>query len=168
MGGLLVRQYVASFRGGSRIDCYISLIDVLNDAILVDDKCGSIAEALFFVEDSVIFHNSSFEITEKWKRDADVLCKTAVGRNTVDADAENLSIGPFEFGDISLIRLQLLRSTTREGQHIEGEHYIFLSFEIAQFHLLTSSAWECEIRCSVTNLQLCLRRARLLRVDDNT
>jgi hypothetical protein len=104
---------------------------VLNDAILVDDKCRSIAEALFFVEDPVVFHHGSFEIAEEWKGHADVLCKSAIGRNAIDADTKNLSVGSFEFGDISLIRLQFFRSTTGEGQDIEGKHYIFLTFEIA-------------------------------------
>lgn len=115
-----MRQYVAGFGGRSRINRYISFIDVLNDAVFVDDKCGSIAEALFFIENSVVFHDSSLEITEQWESDPDVLRETPVGRNAVDADAENLSIGSFEFCDISLIRFQFLRSTTGKSQHIEG------------------------------------------------
>ena len=115
-----MRQYVACFGSGRRINRYISFINVLNDAVFVDNECGSIAEALLFIKNSVVFHHSPFEITQQWKRYADVLRETPVGRNTVDADAENLSIGSFEFGDISLIRLQFFRSTTGEGQHIEG------------------------------------------------
>ena|SRR5882724_219983 len=163
-----MRQYVAGFGSSSRINRYISLVDVLNDAILVNNECGSIAEALFFIKNSVVFHDGSLEITEQWKRNTDVLRETPVGRNTVNTDAENLSIGSFEFGDISLIRLQFFRSTTGKGQHIEGQHYIFLSLEIAQFHLLAGSAWEGEIRRSVTNFQICLRRGRLLRMSNNS
>ena len=126
-----MRQYVACFGSSRGINRHISFINVLNDAVFVYDKCGSIAEALLFIKNAVVFHHSSFEITEQWKRNADVLRETPVGRNAVDADAENLSIGSFEFGDISLIRLQFFRSTTGEGQHIEGQYHIFLSSEIA-------------------------------------
>jgi hypothetical protein len=137
---LFAHEYVACVGGCSRINRHISLIDVLNDAVLVDNKCGPIAEALFFIKDSVVFHYGSLEITEQWKRDTNVLCEAAVGGNAVDTDSKHLGIGSFEFGDISLIRLQFLRSTTSKGQHIEGQHYIFLSLEVAQFHPLAGSA----------------------------
>jgi len=84
------------------------------------NECGSIAEALFFIKNSVVFHYSSLEITQQWKTLHRCPARNAVGRNAVDADPENLSIGSFEFGDISLIRLQFFVSTTGEGQHIEG------------------------------------------------
>ena len=108
-------QYVACFGGSSRINRHISFIDVLNDAVFVDDKCGSIAEALLFIKNPVVFYNGSLEITEQWKSYTDVLRETPVGGNAIDADAENLSIRSFEFGDISLIRLQFFRSTTGKG-----------------------------------------------------
>jgi hypothetical protein len=126
-----MRQYIAGFDGGGWIDRHAAFVDVLNDPVLVDDERGSISEALFFIKNSVIFHHSSLEITEQWKSYPNVLCKTAVGRNAIDADAEDLSLCSFEFGDISLIRLEFFRSTTGEGQHIEGQHHIFLSPEIA-------------------------------------
>ena len=126
-----MRQYVAGFRGGGWIDRHAAFVNVLNDSLLVDDEGGSVAEALFLIKDSVILHHRSLKITEQWKRYTDVLCKTAIGGNAVDADAEDLSFCAFEFGDISLIRLEFSRSTTGEGQHIEGQHHIFLSPEIA-------------------------------------
>jgi len=126
-----MRQDIASFRSGGWIDRDAPFIDVLNDPLFVDDERCSIAEALFFIKDSVVFHHRSLEITEQRKRYADVLCKAAIGGNAVYADAENLSFCSFEFGDISLIRLKFFRSTTGEGQHIEGQHDIFLVPEIA-------------------------------------
>jgi len=163
---LLTHEDVATVSCSRWINRYISFIDVLNDPILIYYKCGSISEPLFFVEDAVLFHHGSFEIAEEWKCDADVLSKTAVGGNTVDADSKNLSVGAFEFGDISLIRLQFLRSTTRKREHIKRQHHIFLSLEIAQFHFLTRSAWKCEVRRRITNLQGSLRWCWLLRAHD--
>jgi hypothetical protein len=78
---------------------------VLNDPVLIDHKRGSIAKALGFVENSVISDHRSFEIAEEWKRHANVLCETFVGGNAIYANAENLCVRAFEFGDISLIRL---------------------------------------------------------------
>ena len=100
----LAHEYVACLGGRSRINRHITFVDVLNDAVFVDNECGSIAEALLFVKETIVFHNGPFEITEEWKGDADVLRETPVGRNTVDANTKHLSIGTFEFCDISLIR----------------------------------------------------------------
>jgi len=162
--GLLVRQNVARFGCGRGINRHISFVDVLNDSVLVDDKRGAISEALLFVKNPVVFDDCSFEIAEERKGDADVLREAAVGRNAVDTNTENLSIVAFEFGDISLIRLQFLRSTTGECQHIKGQHHILFSFEIAEFHFFAGGAGKCEIRRGVANFQSRLRRDRLLRV----
>lgn len=102
-----------------------------NDAFLIDQERGAIAKALLFVEDSIILDDGAFEIAEEWKRNSDLLCKLTVGGNAVYTHAEDLGFGGFEFGDISLIRLQLLRSTTGECQHIDRQHDILLAFEIA-------------------------------------
>jgi len=103
--GFFMHQHVACFGGGGWINRYISFVDVLNDPILIYYKCSSVAEALFFVEDPVVFHHGSFEIAEQWKGNADVLSKAAVGGNAVYTNSKNLRFCSFEFGDISLIRL---------------------------------------------------------------
>jgi len=131
LSGLLVRQYVACFGSGCRIDRYVAFIDVLNDPVLIDYKGSPIPKALRLIEDAIIPHHSSFEIAQQGKRDADVLREAFVGGNTVYTDAENLCFHSFEFGDISLIRLQLLRSTTGKGQNVKSKHYVLLAFEIA-------------------------------------
>jgi hypothetical protein len=135
-----VRQYIARVGSGCGIDRYVSFVDVLNDPVLIDYECGAISETLRFVENAVILHHCSFEIAEEGKSDADVLREAFVSWNAVHAHTENLSIGSFEFGDISLICLQFFRSTTCEGQHVEGQHNILLPLKVAQLHLLTSRA----------------------------
>ena len=131
LSGLLVRQYVACFGSGGGIDRYVAFIDVLNDPVLIDYKGSTIPKALRLIEDAVIPHHSSFEIAQQGKRDADVLREAFVGGNTVYTDAENLRLHSFEFGDISLIRLQLFRSTTGKSQNVKSKHYVLLAFEIA-------------------------------------
>ena len=128
---LLVSQYVAGFGSGSGIDRYTPFIDVLNDPVLIDYKRSTIPKALRLIENAVVPYHSSFEIAQQGKRDADVLREAFVGGNTVYTDAENLCFHSFEFGDISLIRLQLFRSTTGKGQNVKSKHYVLLAFEIA-------------------------------------
>jgi len=128
-----MRQDVARVRGARRIDSHSSFIDVLDEAVFIDDERGAISVAAFFVKYPVISDDCSFEIAQQRKSNAVLFGELAISRDAVHADSENLSVVTFEFGDISLIRLHFLRSTTGEGQHVEGQHDIFLALEIAQF-----------------------------------
>ena len=96
------------------------LVDVPDDAFLVHHERGAIGEAALFVEDSVLLGDGSFEVAKERVSDLKLLGILFVGKPAVNADAENLSVGLLEFGDISLIRLELLRSPAREGQNIKG------------------------------------------------
>jgi hypothetical protein len=129
--GLFASQYVACFGSGGGIDRYVPFIDVLNDPVLIDHKGSTIPKALRLIENPVIPYHSSFEIAEQGKRDADVLREAFVCGNAIYTDAENLRVHSFEFGDISLIRLQLFGSTTGKCQHVKSEHYVLFPFEIA-------------------------------------
>ena len=61
---LLVLQDVTGINNGGRIDRDVAFVDVLNDAFFVDHEGGPIAEALFLVEDTIIFDDGAFEIAE--------------------------------------------------------------------------------------------------------
>jgi hypothetical protein len=78
-----------------------------------------------------------------------------------------LSIGCLEFGDISLICLEFLRSTTSERQYIDREYYVLLAFEIAKFVSLPVSGAQREVRRRITNLQVSFDGRRLLGQCDN-
>ena len=94
-------------------------VDVPDDAFLVHHKCGAVGEPVLTVQDPVFLGDISLKIAEEGISDAQLLGVFLVGETTVDADAENLGVGLLEFGDISLIRLELLRSTPRERQNVE-------------------------------------------------
>ena len=110
-----MRQDIARISRARGIDSYVTFVDVLNNAVLIDYEGGAIAIAALFIENSVIPYNCAFEVAQQWKGDPILFGKFAVGRNAVYAETENLSIRRFEFGDISLIRLHFLRSTTGKG-----------------------------------------------------
>jgi hypothetical protein len=78
---------------------------VLNDSFLVHDERGARAVAAFLVEDAVVADGLAFEIAEERERDLDVFGEARVGGRTVYTDAQNLSFGSVEFGNIRLIRL---------------------------------------------------------------
>ena len=134
-----MRQDVAGVLGAGGIDRYVTFVDVLNDPVLIDHKGGAVSIATLFVKDSIVLHHRSFKIAEQWKRYPVLFGEFAVGRNAVYAETKNLSIVRFEFGDISLIRLHFLRSTTGESQNVEGQHHVFLSLKITELESQASA-----------------------------
>src|ERR1044072_4844041 len=148
-------EYVARVDHSGWIDGDVPFVELTDDAFFIDQKGGAIAEALLLVKDAVILHDGTFEIAEDGERHAKLFGEFAVGRNTVNTHSENLSLVAFKFGDISLIRLQFLLSTTGERQYINREYDVFLTFEIAEFVSLSVGGTECEVRSFVADLQVC-------------
>jgi hypothetical protein len=128
----LVAQNVAAVFGARGINRHISFVYVLNDSVLIDDKRSPITVATFLVKDPVIFDYRSLEIAEKRESNAILFAEFTIGGNAVYADSKNLCVGTIEFGDISLIRLHFLRSTTGESQYVERQHDILLSLEVTE------------------------------------
>ena len=87
-----------------RIDRDVSFVNVTNDAFFIDQESGAISKALLLIKNTIIFDDGSFEVAEEREGDSDLLCEFAVGGNTVNTETKNLSVGCFEFSDISLIR----------------------------------------------------------------
>ena len=161
-------KHVTRVDNRRRIDRDVSFVDVLNDAFFIDYEGGTVSETLLFVEDAVVFDDSTFEITEDRECNADLFCEYAVGGNTVNTHTENLRFGRFELGDISLIRLQFLRSTTGERQYVDRKYDVFLTFEIAQLVGLAVGGAESEIGRLVPDLQMCFGWSWLLGQCNNT
>jgi hypothetical protein len=86
-------EHVTRFDSRGWIDCDVSFVDVLDDAVFINHEGGAIAEALLLVKDTIVLDYSPFEITEKGKCNPKLLGKFAVGGNTVYTEAENLSVG---------------------------------------------------------------------------
>lgn len=127
-----MRQDIAGVRGAGWIDRDVAFVDVLDDSVFIDDKGGAVSIATLFVKDPVVFHGCSLEIAEQREGYAVLFGEFSVGGNAVYAETKNLSIIRFEFGDISLIRLHFLRSTTGESQDIEGQHHVFLPLKVTE------------------------------------
>jgi len=86
-------KYVTRFHDTAWIDRDVSFVDVPNDAFFVDQESCAISEALFLIEDTIVFDDCAFEIAKQWEGNPKLFCKFAVGGNTVYAHAENLSVG---------------------------------------------------------------------------
>jgi hypothetical protein len=157
----LVLQNAAGLHGAARVDGRGVPFDVLDHAFLVDHKSGAIGKPPFFIENAVLGGNRPLEIAEDGKGDANLLGEFPVGGLTVNADTQNLGTRFFECGDISLIRLELLRSATREGQNIERQDNVLLPPKIAQLDDPALLIGKREIRSPIPNFEWrCLHQTR--------
>ena len=131
-GPLLVSQDIAGVLGAGWIDRHIAFVDMLDDSVFIDNKGCPVSVTALFVKDPVIFHDCSFEVAKQREGYSVLFGEFSISGNAVYAETKNLSIIRFEFGDISLIRLHFLRSTTGESQNIEGQHYVLLPLKITE------------------------------------
>jgi hypothetical protein len=97
-------EHVTRVNNSGWVDCHVAFVNVPNDSFFIDQEGGTVAKALLFVKDAVILDDCAFEIAKERERDPNLLCKFAVGGNTVYAKTKNLSVTCLEFCDISLIR----------------------------------------------------------------
>ena len=164
----LVLEHVTRFHHGRRIDGHVSFVDMSNDAFFIDQERRAISKALLLVEDAIVFDDGAFEIAQQRERNCELFGKFTVGGNAVNTQSKNLSLIRFELGDISLIRLQFLRSTTGECEYINREYDVFLTFEIAQLVGLAVGGAESEIGRLVPDLQMCFGWSWLLGQCNNT
>jgi hypothetical protein len=126
--------------GGIGIDGAIAAFDVANDAVFVDDDVGAqsplvvVALHVIFFEDAVIGEHLAVHVAEERKLDVDRLGEGGVCCGGIHTYTENFRIVGVDLtrGESSLDRLQLLRSTTGEGENIDGEENIFLAVIIAE------------------------------------
>ncbi len=150
-------------QGGVGIDGVITFFDKLDDALLVDDDVGTQSPLVAFVilcgvvgfEDSVRLEHLAVHVAEEREGNADLLGEGGVGGGTIHADAEDFRIRGVNLtgGDSSLDRLKLLRSTTGEGQHVDGEEDVLLAAIVAELHGFPSVAEESELRGGVADLE---------------
>jgi len=103
---------------------------VADDPVFVNYESRAAADETSFVEDAVSFDHLALDVAEQRESYFDVFLESLVGCVAVNADAYNLCVRFFEFGEISLIRLQLFRSTAGEGEHVEGERDVLLAAEV--------------------------------------
>jgi hypothetical protein len=115
------------------------------DPVLIDAERGSCAISTLFIKDPIVFNHFPLEIAEQRECHSYVFLEAFVGRIAVNADPQDLRVCLLEFGDIRLIRLQLLRSTAGEGEHVESEHHILLAAKVSEFHRLAVGVGEREI-----------------------
>jgi hypothetical protein len=156
---------LTNLEGTGRVDRGSSELYVLDDALVVDHERPPVAETAGLVVEAVKLRDIPPPVAEQREFDPDILGEASVRWGAVHAYSQDLCFGFFEFGDISLIRLEFLRSATCEGKHEEGQHDILLTLELAEFDLIALRVRQGEIGRPITDLETRLRSRRDLGED---
>ncbi len=90
-----------------------TFVDVANDAVLVDDERDAVGEEVGEIQDAVGLRDLFIGVAQQRKAGAGFLGEFAVSLAAIGADPQHLGARGLKLGDITLIRLDLLRSTRR-------------------------------------------------------
>jgi hypothetical protein len=161
LGGLFSVQVGADRNGGVGVDGAIATFDVADDAVFVDDNVGAQGPlkgvALLFVGFEYAVRGEHFlvHVAEEGEFDADLLGESGVCRGTVHAHTENCRVVCINLAGIEsrLDRLELLGSTTSEGQDVNGQKDVFLAVKITQFDGFPLITEEREVRGGITDFE---------------
>ena len=132
-----------------------AFVDVADDSVLVDHERNSIGEQAREVENSVRLGDLLFGIAQQRKGRAGFGREFPVPFLAVNADSQHLGAGGFELGDISLIRLDLLRSTGSRGAQVESQDDGFLPPEVLKRDHVALLVGQRKIRSAIPHLQSC-------------
>jgi len=143
------------------IDGAVAFLDVADDAVLVDDDVGAhgplVAFALDIVvlEDAVRSEHLVVHVAQERKLDGDLLGEGGIRGGTIHAYTENFRITRVDLARIysRLDRLELFRSTTGEGEDVNGQEDISLAAKIAELDGFPLIAEESEVGSSVADFE---------------
>jgi hypothetical protein len=160
-GGLFFVQVGTDRESVVGVDGGVAFFDVLNDTVFVDDDVGALGPLVGFglhvvaFEDAVGGEHFFVHVTEKRKLNIDLLGEGGVGRWRIHTDAKNFGVGGVNFScvDSRLDRLELLGSTTGEGENVDGKEHIFLTVKITELDGFPLIAKETEIGRGVANFE---------------
>jgi len=77
---LPVRHQAAGIVSARRVQSFPVLVNVRDDALLVDHKSGAVGKPVLGVQDSILFQNRPVEIAEQRESDANLFGKCPIGR----------------------------------------------------------------------------------------
>ena len=111
-----------------RVNRTAALLDVLDLALLVHYKRGATRKLRFFIQDSVRLRDFALHVAKKWELDPDFFRKRGIGGRGINADAKHSGVIEVDLAriDTRLVSLKFFRSTTSEGEHVEGQDDVFL------------------------------------------
>ena len=109
--------------GAGRIDGVSAFLNMANDAVFINYKGDAIGEEASEVQNAISLGDFLFGVAQQRECRPGFLREFAVPVLVVEADSQHLRTRGLEFGDITLIRLDLPASTGRGGADVEGKNH---------------------------------------------
>ncbi len=150
---LLLSRQAARLHSAGGINGIGAFVDVANDAVFVDYKRNSVGKKVSEIEHAVSFGHLLVGVAQQREAGAGFSGKLTVPLLAVEADPQNLRARGFELGDITLIRLDLFRSTGCGGANIERQDNGFLAAEVRKLDDLAVLVRQRKVRSAVADLQ---------------
>ena len=135
------------------VDGVAALDHLADDSPRIDHKGVAVGEAEEGNEDVVLAGNGFLFVAEDGEGDAEGGRKSFVLLATVHADADDLRPGRFEFGDISLIRLELARSAAGESPDVESENHSLLATKVGETNGRAVLVGQGEVGSNISGLE---------------
>ena len=150
---LLVLEQAAGGARAFRVDGVAAPVDMLDDAVAVDNESGAVGQPHDRDQNAVVPRDGLLLVAQEGKLQAQLLRKGFVLGPVVDADPDDLGARLLEFGDISLIRRKLLGSTWGEGLDVKRQHDRLLAAKVAELHGRAALVRQDKVGRAVTNLE---------------
>lgn len=146
-------EQTAGSGGLCGVGSFTAFGDVANYAFAVDHKSDALGDANQRVEHAVLLRHRLAFVAQDRELQAELGSEGVVARGRIDADSDHLRAGLLEFGDISLIRLELLPSARREGANVEGEHHRRFAAKVTEPYETPVLVVQCEFRRRLAHAQ---------------
>src|SRR5205085_800567 len=118
-------------------------VDIADDALLVDDHDGALADAFVLFPHAVLLRDFSLRMEVGEQRvmvdAAERLGECNVAWNAVYRNAHDLGVIPFKVGDFRLISRHLYGSDRGPVERIENDDDVLLSAHVTEFELLATA-----------------------------
>jgi hypothetical protein len=135
-------------------------VDVLNDALFVDDKSRPLGQFvarsahLFQAHrNAILLKHLEIWVTQERKSNVKLLREGSVRRRTVTTDTEHDGVARIQLWPISLIGFEFTASSFGKRKHVEDENDVLLPSEIAELDLFPVIAEKREIGSLVSRPQ---------------
>jgi hypothetical protein len=124
-----------------------------DQALKVQHESGAAGQAGKKAENTVLPGDFFLRIAQQRETEAKLLSKAQVRRRLVDANPQYLSSRSIEISKTTLVCLELLRSTRRVGEDVEGQHHALLAPEITEPNEPAGMVRQLKIRRLVSDVK---------------
>jgi len=136
------------------VDRLTTPLNSLDDAVPVDHKSCPPSEPDDGHQHPILARNGAAVVTQYGVSQPERLRERLIPGRLIHTDTQHLSPLILEPGDISLIRLQFFRSTTREGFNVKGQNHCLAPLIVAEPYHPAILIGQAEVRRVIADLKL--------------